>query len=923
MEELIKEKKLPNYTPFDIDIKYKNNQKSINIQGIEIYFPYEIYSNQIKYMEKIIELLNNKINNRINGFGALESPTGTGKTLCLLCSTLAWMNEMRKNKRFGGKILYTTRTHSQITQIIQELKKTCYRPKTAILSSRDNSCINENVKKKSTGTILNIKCRKIYKRCPYYIGNDTEKIEKTNMMDIEDLCKNGRYYTFCPFYQQIDISKKYADIIFMPYNYIFDEDINNILEIDIENNIIIIDEAHNVRKVCEDSKSVEIKSTDFDDIISDFNSLFNYDEDLDYIDSVLKSKKRKKNGLKNISKNDIDSEKTAIISIQNKFNSDEIKIENKGKKLTFFEFFNIFIKNEEKPNKHIKKKKEVKYKDDEFSYDSNITEISEDITISNLKDHINFLNRLNMDFQDTFEKGTKISILIKIFTIISQIVDNSLLQKSYTFFMENEKKVFYNKETNNIENIIRKFNIFCFNPKIEFLDILNNNPFSLILTSGTLTPFKIFEDELDIKFKTTLENKHIVPNEQIKFTIISNYSETGRFRFDYENRNNIDMIKALGNEIFNYCKNTTYGGILVFFTSYSYLNQCNNVWEEFDINKKIGKYKKIYNDLSKDKNLLNIIKKEQNKNYIFYSVFRGSSSEGIDFSDDCARVVICVGIPFADITENRIKLKIEYINNMKKDNNKFTDGKEWYIADAMTAVNQSLGRVIRHINDYGVLVCIDERYKNYEKYFSLWIKEQYKRNTNINFSNINEFFNEQRKKFNNINPNSNLTYMQIDSKRSGFNSVINYDNSNLLKTFDKKNDKESKDNEYRDMEIEENNGNNKGSNAYKKDNSIKINVNFKTNEENINIINAKEFNYKTNYNEIYSSIFGNKSLDGNKKMKKNENNGIYEKWNVTKDNNIIDIFEKEQKKSMELLKSLEEFINNNPKEFNKILNKYN
>ena len=161
MEELIKEKKLPNYTPFDIDIKYKNNQKSINIQGIEIYFPYEIYSNQIKYMEKIIELLNNKINNRINGFGALESPTGTGKTLCLLCSTLAWMNEMRKNKRFGGKILYTTRTHSQITQIIQELKKTCYRPKTAILSSRDNSCINENVKKKSTGTILNIKCRKI------------------------------------------------------------------------------------------------------------------------------------------------------------------------------------------------------------------------------------------------------------------------------------------------------------------------------------------------------------------------------------------------------------------------------------------------------------------------------------------------------------------------------------------------------------------------------------------------------------------------------------------------------------------------------------------------------------------------------------------------------------------------------------------
>ena len=225
------------------------------------------------------------------------------------------MNKMRKNKIFGGKILYTTRTHSQITQIIQELKKTCYRPKTAILSSRDNSCVNENVKKKLSGTILNIKCRKIYKHCPYYIGNDSKKNEKVNMMDIEDLCKNGRYHTFCPFYQQIEISKKFADIIFLPYNYIFDEDINNILEIDVENNIIIIDEAHNVRKVCEDSKSVEIKSTDFDDIISDFNSLLIYDEDLDYIDNVLKSKKRKKNPFNNISKNDIHSEKTAIITI--------------------------------------------------------------------------------------------------------------------------------------------------------------------------------------------------------------------------------------------------------------------------------------------------------------------------------------------------------------------------------------------------------------------------------------------------------------------------------------------------------------------------------------------------------------------------------------------------------------------------------
>ena len=36
-------------------------------------------------MENVITALNNK------NHGLLESPTGTGKTLCLLCSSLAWL----------------------------------------------------------------------------------------------------------------------------------------------------------------------------------------------------------------------------------------------------------------------------------------------------------------------------------------------------------------------------------------------------------------------------------------------------------------------------------------------------------------------------------------------------------------------------------------------------------------------------------------------------------------------------------------------------------------------------------------------------------------------------------------------------------------------------------------------------------------
>ena len=924
IESIIKKHILPNFTEFNIDNQYKKNQSSINIQGIDIYFPYNLYHNQIKYMEKIIELLNNKMNEGLNNcFGALESPTGTGKTLCLLCSTLAWLNEMRKQKRYGGKILYTTRTHSQITQVIHELQKTCYRPRTAILSSRDNSCVNENVKQKLSGTLLNIKCRKFYKKCPYYKGKDSDN-DKYNMIDMEDLCRNGKKFLFCPFYQQIENVKKNSDIIFMPYNYIFDEDIRNIMEIDVENNIIIIDEAHNVRKVCEDSKSVEIKSNDFEDINLDFDSLLNFDENEGFIEDFIKVRKKKKSPLEEISKNDIEKEKDIIKKIQKRFNNINIRNDNKGNELNFVEFLNIFINNEEKSNDK-KRKKEIKYKDDELSVDSSSYNISDNISISNLKEHIELLNKVSMIYQDVFEKGTKINILIKIFNIISQLVNKISLQKSYTFFMENEKKTIYNKDTNELDkiDIIKKFNIFCFNPEIEFIDILNSHPFSIILTSGTLTPFKLLEDELKIKFKTTLENYHIVPKEQIKFKIITNYSQNGIFCFDYENRTNIEMIKALGNEIYYFCKNTTYGGILVFFTSYIYLNKCYKVWEEYGINFKIIKYKKIFKDSSRDKNLISSLKRDSNKNYILYSVFRGSSSEGIDFSDDCARVVICIGIPFADKKENRIKLKINYINNMKRDNKDFIDGNEWYIADAMTAVNQSLGRVIRHINDYGVLVCIDERYKRFEKYFSLWIKEQ-------NILDINQFFSEQRNKFKNIIQNDNLINSKEQDKKSGFNNIINMNKNSIFNNYELEIFKEYDENTKKlnikkglntgeDMSSEENHQNN---NNFNKINRTKFGCSFKLNEENINIINAKGLGYKTNYNDIYNSLLNKKHLICKEKKKTIENKLLFEKWNITKDNKFNFIYDSEQKKGYELLESLKEFINNNPKEFNKIINKY-
>ena len=264
---------------------------------------------------------------------------------------MKWGNK----KNFGGKILYTTRTHSQISQIFRELQKTCYWPRTAVLASRDICCVNSKIRKNTSGAILNIRCRKFNGNCPYYSGVIQDKREKNNCLDIESLCVNGKNQTFCPFYQQIESAKSYSDIVFMPYNYIFDEDINNILGIDIENNILIIDEAHNLRQVCEDSKSVEIKDIDLDDIINDLQQLLNYDYKEETMKNLLLKKEKKKNPLVEISKENIQNEIKIINSIKKKFNFPEITIEKGGKRLSYLQFFEIFL-SKEIMNKKRKKK---------------------------------------------------------------------------------------------------------------------------------------------------------------------------------------------------------------------------------------------------------------------------------------------------------------------------------------------------------------------------------------------------------------------------------------------------------------------------------------------------------------------------------------------------------------------------------------
>lgn len=133
---------------------------------------------------------------------------------------------------------------------------------------------------------------------------------------------------------------------------------------------------------------------------------------------------------------------------------------------------------------------------------------------------------------------------------------------------------------------------------------------------------------------------------------------------------------------------------------------------------------------------------ENGKGALLLSVVGGKLSEGINFSDKLGRGVLIVGLPFPNIRSPVWQAKIKYIEqkahqNLSSDSEESrrsaakAAGRDFYENACMRAVNQCVGRAIRHRNDYAAIVLIDKRYgrSNIQSKLPGWIQQSLKKDS--------------------------------------------------------------------------------------------------------------------------------------------------------------------------------------------------
>ncbi|KCV69607.1 hypothetical protein H696_04026 [Fonticula alba] len=779
------------------------------LEGVEVLFPYQAYDCQLAYMAMVIRAL------KAGGNALLESPTGTGKTLCLLCAVLSWRRWMigraaTRNEatstlestaaqsalmRNIPRVFYSSRTHSQLAQVMNELKRTSFTVRSGIIASREHLCINHSVVQLTSATARDLACnRRIRERtCEYFNRQDVMEQEMATYMqgtrDIEDMLGFGREKQVCPFFLS-RVALDESDVILLPYNYLVDPAVRRSQRINLQNSIVIFDEGHNLEGFLSDAASMDLDGLAISGAVAE----------LDRVRPLLSMYQ----GGYSAPAAKGDAHATSLGPKPTGQDDDQLDVgQGSGGKVMLTDSSVLVIKallleieraiyalplSPEglaiQPGDAIYSLLgECRVDFDSFAllhpFIEGIVEIlaadAERRRLPSSTIHMVAVRAFLRRLFDTEEGASSpLSTIEDLALSLTsggggppakrqlEAIKVARLQAAREFFkfvIQEERPSGSGPGSGGNFSMrgtaARKIGFWSFNPGLMMQEMAAQGVRSFIITSGTLSPLKSFAIDLRTPFEFTLENGHVIdPASQLYARVIPRGPNRVVLNSSFERRGSSEYLSELGLTLVRLMA-VIPDGVLVFFPTYSVMASALAFWRrpgasgeslfgmmsrhkliqveprssKKDFEQAINDYHQSVNEaveqrrggrprrrpVEGDKGALPLLSGRQTGGALF-AVCRGKASEGVDFADSLSRGVIITGLPFAPYLDPRVKLKREILDESARRAPGTTgaeatlSGTEWYHQSAMRAVNQALGRSIRHRFDYSAVFLLDERF---------------------------------------------------------------------------------------------------------------------------------------------------------------------------------------------------------------------
>ncbi|XP_019689913.1 ATP-dependent DNA helicase DDX11 isoform X2 [Felis catus] len=265
------------------------------------------------------------------------------------------------------------------------------------------------------------------------------------------------------------------------------------------------------------------------------------------------------------------------------------------------------------------------------------------------------------------------------------------------------------------------------NPAVHFAQVVKECR-AVVIAGGTMQPVSDFREQLlacaGVEAERVVEFScgHVIPPDNILPLVICSGPSSQQLEFTYQKRELPQMMDETGRILYNLC-NVVPGGVVCFFPSYEYQRQVHAHWDKSGLLARLAVRKKIFQE-PKRANQVEQVLLEYSRcikccghaggavtGALLLSVVGGKMSEGINFSDDLGRCVVMVGMPYPNIKSPELQEKMAYLDQtLPRIPGQPPPGKALVENLCMKAVNQSIGRAIRHQKDFASIVLLDHRY---------------------------------------------------------------------------------------------------------------------------------------------------------------------------------------------------------------------